>query len=67
MVVRRLIARKILPAKQVVKFAPWMIERAHLELPPVRRYIRLVHTTRRGPLIDDDSAQTRMFTDSSEV
>ena len=67
MVVRRLIAQKILPAKQIVKFAPWMIERAHLELPAVRRHIRLVHTSRRAPLIVDDSAQTRMFTDSSEV
>ena len=67
MVVRRLIGQKILPAKQIVKFAPWMIERAHLELPAVRRYIRLVHTARRAPLIADDSPQTRMFTDSSEV
>jgi hypothetical protein len=54
-------------AKQIVKFAPWMIERAHLELPAVRRHIRLVHTSRRAPLIADDSAQTRIFTDSSEV
>jgi hypothetical protein len=33
-VVRRLVMHKTLPAKQIVKFAPWMIERAHLELPP---------------------------------
>jgi hypothetical protein len=26
-VVRRLVAQKTLPAKQIVKFAPWMIER----------------------------------------
>src|SRR3982074_2239612 len=32
-VVRRLIAQKSLPAKQIVKFAPWMIERSHLDLP----------------------------------
>ena len=36
-VVRRLIAQKTLPAKQIVKFAPWMIERQHLELPAVHR------------------------------
>ena len=43
MVVRRLIAQKNLPAKQIVKFAPWMIERSHLDLPPVRKEIRRVH------------------------
>ena len=43
MVVRRLIAQKILPAKQIVKFAPWMIERTHLQLPAVRKQIRRVH------------------------
>jgi len=42
MVVRRLIAQKILPA-QIVKFAPWMIERTHLDLPAVRKAIRRVH------------------------
>ena len=67
MVVRKLIAQKLLPAKQIVKFAPWMIERAHLDLPAVRRYIRLVHTSRRPPLIADNNAQTRMFIDASEV
>jgi hypothetical protein len=67
MVVRKLIAQKLLPAQQIVKFAPWMIERAHLDLPAVRRYIRLVHTSRRPPLIADNNAQTRMFIDASEV
>ena len=43
-VVRRLIAQKTLPAKQIVKFAPRMIERAHLNLPAVHRAVRLVHT-----------------------
>ena len=43
MVVRRLIAQKSLPAKQIVKFAPWMIERSHLDLPAVRKGIRRVH------------------------
>jgi hypothetical protein len=32
-----LIAEKALPANQIVKFAPWMIERLHLELPAVRK------------------------------
>jgi len=42
MVVRRLIAQES-SAKQIVKFAPWMIERSHLDLPSVRKEIRRVH------------------------
>jgi DNA invertase Pin-like site-specific DNA recombinase len=67
MVIRRLVAQKVLPAKQIVKFAPWMIERAHLDIPAVRKAVRMVHTGRRSPLIDASNAQTRMFIDSSEV
>jgi DNA invertase Pin-like site-specific DNA recombinase len=67
MVVRRLIAQRILPARQVVKCAPWVIERAHLELPAVRKEIRRVHEGRRSPLIVSDESQTRLFIDSSEV
>ena len=67
MVIRRLVAQKTLPAKQIVKFAPWMIERAHLDLPAVRKAVRIVHTGRRSPLIDTGNAQTLMFIDSSEV
>ena len=67
MVVRRMIAQKILPARQVVKCAPWMIERVHLELPAVQKEIRRVHEGRRSPLIVLDKSQTRLFTDSNEV
>jgi DNA invertase Pin-like site-specific DNA recombinase len=67
MVIRKLIAQKILPAKQIVKFAPWTIERCHLELPAVRRYIRLVHTNRRTTSTTDDNRQTRMFADPSDA
>jgi DNA invertase Pin-like site-specific DNA recombinase len=66
-VVRRLVAQKTLPAKQIVKYAPWMIEREHLDLPAVHRAVRLVHTGRRAPSCVSSDAQTRMFTDSSEV
>ena len=66
-VVRRLVMRKTLPAKQIVKFAPWMIERAHLELPAVHRAVRLVHTGKRSPSLTTSIAQTPMFTDASEV
>lgn len=66
-VVRRLVDQKTLPAKQVVKFAPWIIERAHLALPAVHRAVRLIHTGRRSPSRVASNAQTPMFTDSSEV
>lgn len=63
MVVRRMIAQKILPARQVVKCAPWMIERRDLELPAARKEIRRVHEGRRlGWAVGDD--QTTLFTDS---
>jgi hypothetical protein len=65
--VRQLIEQKTLPAKQVVKFAPWMIERAHLILPAVHRAVRLIHTGRRSPSRVASNAQTPMFIDASEV
>jgi hypothetical protein len=64
--VRQLIEQKTLPARQVVKFAPWMIERAHLTLPAVHRAVRLIQTG-RPPSRVASNAQTPMFTDSSEV
>ena len=66
-VIRRLVMQKTLPAKQIVKFAPWMIERAHLDLPAVHRAVRLVHTGKRPPSLVTSNAQTRMFIDASEV
>ena len=62
MVVRRLIAQKTLPAKQIVKFAPWMIERTHLELPAVRKEIRRVHEGRRSGWAVSQN-QTGLFAD----
>lgn len=66
-VIRRLVLQNTLPARQIVKFAPWMIERAHLDLPAVHRAVRLVHQGRRSPSLVTRNAQTRMFTDPSEV
>jgi len=43
MVIRRLIKQEILPARQVIKHAPWVIERKDLELPSVKKAIWLVH------------------------
>lgn len=50
-VVQRLIDEQKLPAKQVVKCAPWIIERSSLELPIVREEVATVHSGRRRPLI----------------
>ena len=66
MVVRRLIAQKSLPAKQIVKFAPWMIERSHLDLPSVRKEIRRVHEGRRTGWAVSEK-QTGLFVDSHEA
>ena len=67
MVVRRLISQKILPAKQIVKFAPWMIQRINLELPAVLKEIRRVHEGRRSPFIVQSSTESGLFTDSTEA
>jgi hypothetical protein len=53
------------PARQVVKCAPWMIERAHLELSAVRKEIRRVHEGRRPPNIVH-SSQGGLFADFAE-
>jgi hypothetical protein len=66
MVVRRLIAQKSLPAKQIVKFFPWMIERSHLDLPSVRKEIRRVHEGRRTGWPVSEK-QTGLFADSHEA
>jgi DNA invertase Pin-like site-specific DNA recombinase len=44
-VVKRLIRERVLPAKQVVKFAPWIIERKDLLLPAVQQQVK---AARRG-------------------
>jgi hypothetical protein len=44
-VVKRLIREQILPAKQVVKYAPWIIEKKDLRLPAVQAQVK---AARRG-------------------
>jgi DNA invertase Pin-like site-specific DNA recombinase len=46
-VVHRLIKERTLPARQVVRYAPWIIEVADLELPAVQKAIRAVHEGRK--------------------
>src|SRR5215831_15898529 len=44
-VVKRLIRERVLPAKQVVKFAPWIIDKKDLLLPAVQQQVK---AARRG-------------------
>jgi hypothetical protein len=48
-VVRKLLETDVLPAKQIVADAPWMIQRADLQRPEVQRYVGEVHRGRPGP------------------
>ncbi len=67
MVIRKLIANKTLPARQIVKYAPWIIERRDLQLPAVKRAVQHVHNGQRRPLIAVDDAQTPLFIDCGEA
>jgi len=46
-VVSRLIKEGTLPARQVVRYAPWIIEVVDLELPTVQQAVRAVHEGRK--------------------
>ena len=50
--VRKLIQREILSAKQIVTYAPWVIERRHLELPAVQEAAKAIREGRRVPRRD---------------
>ncbi len=47
--VSKLIERGVLPAKQVVQYAPWVIERSDLELPQVQAAARAAQEGKRIP------------------
>jgi DNA invertase Pin-like site-specific DNA recombinase len=47
--VRRLIQRGILPARQVVRHAPWIIEKKNLQLPEVCHTIQAIRDGRKVP------------------
>jgi DNA invertase Pin-like site-specific DNA recombinase len=48
-VIKHLIADGVLPATQVVPYAPWVIMRADLQLPPVQARIQAVRSGRKLP------------------
>lgn len=53
-VISRLIKEGTLPARQVVRYAPWIIEVADLELPAVQTAIKAVHEGRKLPRTHPD-------------
>jgi hypothetical protein len=65
--VRRLLTKGTLPGNQVVRYAPWVIERRDLELPAVQGAIQAVHNGRRRPLHEDGSPEMPLFAACSEV
>jgi len=56
-VVKRLIREHILPAKHVVEYAPWIIDRKDLSLPAVQQHVKAVHDGRRLPQIAPGQGQ----------
>jgi DNA invertase Pin-like site-specific DNA recombinase len=52
--IRSLLERAILPGKQVVKIAPWVIRREDLLLPRVQEYVAAVRAGKRTPRHEDD-------------
>ena len=48
-VIEGLIRRGVLPARQVVQYAPWVIEESALQLAPVQRAVQAVHKGKRTP------------------
>ena len=56
-VVSRLIKERTLPARQVVRYAPWIIEVADLELPAVQKAIGAVHAGRKLPRTHADQQE----------
>jgi DNA invertase Pin-like site-specific DNA recombinase len=53
-VIKRLLDERKLPAMQVIKHAPWIIERADLARPEVQAEIAAVHSANRRPLTHVD-------------
>jgi len=56
-VIKRLIREHVLPATQVVQYAPWVIKREDLHLPAVQTHVQAVHHGRRPPSIVPDQGQ----------
>jgi DNA invertase Pin-like site-specific DNA recombinase len=51
--VRTMIKQGALPAEQLVRYAPWIIEREKLDLPEVQRSVEAIRAGRRPPRTDN--------------
>lgn len=60
-VLRRLIKRGVLPAKQVVRSAPWVIEREDLSRPGVQATVQAIRDGHRAPRTLGVDTQTPVF------
>jgi DNA invertase Pin-like site-specific DNA recombinase len=65
--VRILIRRGILPAQQVVRYAPWVIERADLQCEPVQKVIQAIQSGQQLPRREIPDSQPVLFQQGSEV
>jgi hypothetical protein len=52
-VIRTMVRNQILPAKQIAKSAPWMIDNTDLQLPAVRNYAKQARTGKSAPCDND--------------
>jgi DNA invertase Pin-like site-specific DNA recombinase len=65
--VRKLIRLNILPAQQVVRYAPWVIERNKLDLAGVQEAVRAIHEGRSIPRCDPQQQELPIKQACSEV
>lgn len=59
--VRRLLQQEVLPGKQVVSGAPWVLERENLDLPQVRRAVEAIKAGRSAPSRDPGQGELPLF------
>ncbi|HSV99040.1 MAG TPA: recombinase family protein [Sedimentisphaerales bacterium] len=65
--VRKMIRREILPAKQIVPHAPWVIPQEALQLSVVQKAARMIREGRGVPRLDAENAQLLLFQARREV
>jgi DNA invertase Pin-like site-specific DNA recombinase len=65
--VRRLVMKGILPGTQIVRYAPWIIERRDLERPEVQAAVQAARNGHRRPLHADGTSEMPLFEACSEV
>jgi hypothetical protein len=60
--IKRLLTKEILPGRQIVPCAPWIIKRQDLDLPEVRKVIQAVQQGRQVPRTLTEEDQFPLFT-----